>query len=105
MKTCFFAAETHGAQEARAKLAAAYGHTPMEEADVIVALGGDGSMLRALHDGIRLKKPVYGMNRGSVGFLLNDYSDKKLMERLEKAQVVKLNPLRMTVTTMTGGKQ
>ncbi len=105
MKPCFFAAETHGAQEARAKLAAAYGQTPMEEADVIVALGGDGSMLRALHEGIRLKKPVYGMNRGSVGFLLNEYSDKNLMQRLERAQIVKLNPLRMKVTTMTGGVQ
>jgi NAD+ kinase len=105
MKTCFFAAETHGAQEARAKLSAAYGHTPMEDADVIVALGGDGSMLRALHEGLRLKKPVYGMNRGSVGFLLNEYSDKNLMQRLERAQVVKLNPLRMKVTTMNGGAQ
>ena len=105
MKTCFFAAETHGAQEARAKLSAAYGHTPMEDADVIVALGGDGSMLRALHEGLRLKKPVYGMNRGSVGFLLNEYSDKNLMQRLERAQVVKLNPLRMKVTTMKGGSQ
>ncbi len=105
MKTCFFAAETHGAQEARAKLSAAYEHTPMEDADVIVALGGDGSMLRALHEGIRLKKPVYGMNRGSVGFLLNEYSDKNLMQRLERAQVVKLNPLRMKVTTMNGGTQ
>ena len=105
MKTCFFAAETHGAQEARAKLSAAYGHTPMDEADVIVALGGDGSMLRALHEGLRLKKPVYGMNRGSVGFLLNEYSDKNLMQRLERAQIVKLNPLRMKVTTMNGGAQ
>jgi NAD+ kinase len=105
MKTCFFAAETHGAQEARAKLSAAYEHTPMEDADVIVALGGDGSMLRALHEGLRLKKPVYGMNRGSVGFLLNEYSDKNLMQRLERAQVVKLNPLRMKVTTMNGGSQ
>ncbi|MCC7036483.1 MAG: NAD kinase [Alphaproteobacteria bacterium] len=105
MKTCFFAAETHGAQEARAKLSAAYEHTPMEDADVIVALGGDGSMLRALHEGLRLKKPVYGMNRGSVGFLLNEYSDKNLMQRLERAQVVKLNPLRMKVTTMNGGTQ
>ncbi|MDF3023431.1 MAG: kinase [Alphaproteobacteria bacterium] len=105
MKTCFFAAETHGAQEARAKLSAAYGHTPIEDADVIVALGGDGSMLRALHEGLRLKKPVYGMNRGSVGFLLNEYSDKNLMQRLERAQIVKLNPLRMKVTTMNGGAQ
>lgn len=105
MKTCFFAAETHGAQEARAKLSAAYGHTPMEDADVIVALGGDGSMLRALHEGLRLKKPVYGMNRGSIGFLLNEYSDKNLMQRLERAQIVKLNPLRMKVTTMNGGSQ
>ena len=102
MKAHFFAAETTQAQEARGKLISSYGDTPIEEADAVVALGGDGSMLRALHDSIKHKKPVFGMNRGSVGFLLNEYREKGLIERLERAQVVRLNPLCMRVTTMTG---
>ncbi|TAL30257.1 MAG: NAD kinase [Alphaproteobacteria bacterium] len=102
MKPHFFAAETTQAQEARKRLTATYGDAPLEEADCIVALGGDGSMLRALHDSIRHKKPVFGMNRGSVGFLLNEYREKGLTERLDRAQTVKLNPLCMRVTTMTG---
>ena len=102
MKPHFFAAETTQAQEARKRLTTSYGDTPLEQADCVVALGGDGSMLRALHDSIRNKKPVFGMNRGSVGFLLNEYREKGLMERLERAQTVKLTPLCMRVTTMTG---
>lgn len=104
-KIHFFAADTQGAQEARRDLAALYGDTPIDSCDVIVALGGDGSMLRALHEGIRLKKPVFGMNRGSVGFLLNEYYTDNLTARLEKAQVVTLNPLRMDVVLMSGQKQ
>lgn len=102
MKISFSAAETKGAQEALNRLAKTYGDVKVQDCDVIVALGGDGSMLRALHDGITFRKPVYGMNRGSVGFLLNAYQEQGLMERLERAQVVKLNPLRMTVTTASG---
>lgn len=102
MKAHFFAAETEQAQEARRALCARYGDTPLKEADAVVALGGDGSMLRALHDGLVHKKPVFGMNRGSVGFLLNDYREDGLTERLEKAQAVTLNPLRMKVRTMDG---
>jgi NAD+ kinase len=67
-----------------------------------VALGGDGSMLRALHEGIRHGKPVFGMNRGSVGFLLNTYYPENLPKRLEQAQVVKLNPLRMKTRSTKG---
>lgn len=103
MKAHFFAAETPQAQEARERLVSTHGDTPLEEADVVVALGGDGSMLRALHDSMRHRKPVFGMNRGSIGFLLNEYREKGLMERLARAQRVKLNPLCMRVTTMTGG--
>jgi NAD+ kinase len=71
---------------------------------VVVALGGDGSMLRALHDSVKHKKPVFGMNRGSIGFLLNEYRDEGLLERLNKAQRVTMHPLRMTVTTLDGKK-
>lgn len=102
MKISFLAADTEQAQKARDKLAEKHGHVEVADCDVIVALGGDGSMLRALHDGISNDKPVYGMNRGSVGFLLNEYREEDLINRIEKAQTVKLNPLRMKAVTMSG---
>ena len=105
MKPCFFSADTAQALEARQKLIRSFGDTPIEECDVIVALGGDGSMLRALHESIKYKKPVYGMNRGSIGFLLNEYREQGIIERLKAARTVTLNPLRMKVTTMTGAAQ
>lgn len=102
MKPHFYAADTTQAREARDRLSALYGNVPLEEADVVVALGGDGSMLRALHDSIRHKKPVFGMNRGSIGFLLNPYHTEDLPGRLARAQTVRLNPLRMKAVTMSG---
>lgn len=102
MKPHFYAADTKQAAAAKAELVRLYGDTPLENADVIVALGGDGSMLRALHDGIEHAKPVFGMNRGSVGFLLNEYRADGLEARLANAQTVTLNPLHMIVTTVDG---
>lgn len=102
MKPHFTAADTQQAQDAKEKLVALYGAAPIEKADVVVALGGDGSMLRALHDSLKHRKPVFGINRGSVGFLLNDYRSEGLPERLKRAQTVKLNPLRMRVKTADG---
>lgn len=83
------------AQESVAVLREQYDHVPPEDADVIVALGGDGFMLQTLHAFMDLGKPVYGMNRGSVGFLMNDYNEDRLIERLEAARVAQINPLRM----------
>jgi NAD+ kinase len=102
MKAHFFSAETPQAQRAKETLIRIYGDTPLEKADVVVALGGDGSMLRALHDSVKHKKPVFGMNRGSIGFLLNNYREEGLRERLQAAHAVKINPLRMKVKTMAG---
>lgn len=102
MKPHFFAADTASARQAKAALTGLYGDTPLDKADVVVALGGDGSMLRALHDSVRHKKPVFGMNRGSVGFLLNEYREDGLEARLAAAQTVTINPLRMKVTTQQG---
>lgn len=102
MKAHFFAADTAQAHEAKRAVVKLYGDTPLEKADVVVALGGDGSMLRALHDSVKHKKPVFGMNRGSIGFLLNNYREEGLMERLENAHTVIINPLRMHVKTMSG---
>jgi NAD+ kinase len=74
----------------------------MEEADVIIVLGGDGTMLRTLHRLFRRSVRVYGMHCGSVGFLMNEYSSEDLLERLSRAEPVELSPLRMTARTMAG---
>ncbi|MBZ8132315.1 NAD kinase [Afifella sp. IM 167] len=90
------------ALEAAEVLRAAYGEVPPDEADVIVALGGDGLMLQALHAHMDGGKPIFGMNRGSVGFLMNEYAPEGLMERLEEAKSSTIHPLRMTVRTEGG---
>ena len=92
----FVASEMKEAEQARRELIAHYGETPPEQADVIVALGGDGQMLQTMHRYLNNRIPIYGMNRGSVGFLLNDYREDQLHERLEKAEVNVIHPLRMT---------
>jgi len=101
---CFLAADVPIAQEAQANLAARYGQHPPQEADAIVALGGDGFMLAALHGTQDLEAPVYGMNRGAVGFLMNEYSEDGLIGRLEKAEEAVVNPLRMSAISADGTK-
>jgi NAD+ kinase len=101
LRVAFVTADTEPARAARRKLASIYDDIPIDQADVVVALGGDGLMLQTLE---RLKgtgKPVYGMNRGSVGFLMNDYREGELIERLAGAQRSVIHPLLMTVTTAT----
>jgi NAD+ kinase len=92
----FVASEMREAEAARRELVARYGDMPPEGADVIVALGGDGLMLQTMHRYLNSRIPIYGMNRGSVGFLLNDYREDQLLERLEKAEINVIHPLRMT---------
>jgi NAD+ kinase len=98
----FVATDVPEAQEALARLTARYGDTPPAEADVIVALGGDGLMLQTLHKHMHRDIPIYGMNLGSVGFLMNEYRDEGLLERLEAADIARLHPLRMRVTLANG---
>ncbi|HIJ37657.1 MAG TPA: NAD kinase [Rhodospirillaceae bacterium] len=95
----FVAGDSDAAQRALKLLSATYGGVPVEQADVIVALGGDGFMLETLHRHIDRKIPIYGMNRGSVGFLMNVYREVHLFERLRRAEVVRLHPLIMRVIT------
>jgi len=102
MKVHFYAAETKAALEARKALEKRHGNAPLKDADVVVALGGDGSMLHAMHDSLTHQKPVFGMNRGSVGFLMNGYREEGLEARLKAAQKVKIRPLHMRVKTMDG---
>lgn len=99
---CFLASQAPAAQAARDALVARYGETPLSRAGVIVALGGDGFMLETLHATQSRSLPVYGMNRGTVGFLMNDFTLDTLPERIARATETVLNPLRMAATTMTG---
>ena len=85
-------------------LTALYGNSPFDEADVIVALGGDGLMLQTLHMTMKAPKPIYGMNRGSVGFLMNDYSEQGLPERLRVAQPSIIHPLIMRTRDIQRGR-
>ena len=98
----FRAADSAEAQVGLAELQAAYAHVPAEQADVIVALGGDGFMLETLHSCIDRPVPIYGMNLGTVGFLLNDYRIDGLHERLAAGVSAPLHPLRMRVTCHNG---
>ncbi|MHA7888420.1 MULTISPECIES: NAD kinase [Roseicyclus] len=98
----FLASDTALSQEAKARLEGLYGAHPPEEADVIVALGGDGFMLQTLHRTQEIDAPVYGMNRGTVGFLMNAYAEDDLIARLEAAEQTLINPLHMTATTAAG---
>ncbi|MEM9099463.1 MAG: NAD kinase [Pseudomonadota bacterium] len=94
-KICFLASGSPVAQEALGGLREKFGHMSPDQAEVIVALGGDGFMLHTLHSTMDLQAPVYGMNKGSVGFLMNDYAEDDLLERLENAKQATINPLRM----------
>lgn len=94
-KIAFMASRSESAQESLRVLEAAYGNCVPQDADVIVALGGDGFMLDALHSTLNIDCPVYGMNRGTVGFLMNEYSPDHMMDRLAEAEEAVIHPLRM----------
>jgi NAD+ kinase len=98
----FVASQAQEAQEARNELIAIYGNTDPEEADVIVALGGDGFMLQTLHTTMNSGKRVYGMNRGSIGFLMNRYDTQNLPVRIETAVENAFRPLEMTTSDTSG---
>ena len=103
-KIHFHAADTDEARKALAVLKKLYGQCDAKKSDAIVALGGDGTLLEALHKYHKLNKPFYGMNRGSVGFLLNPYKTRNLPALLQRAQSVQLHPLRMKAKTKSGKK-
>ena len=102
LKIAFVASDVPSAQTARAALVGRFGQVPEEEADVIVALGGDGFMLHTMHRTQNLDTPVYGMNRGTVGFLMNEYSESDLPERLAAAEEEVINPLSMRAEASDG---
>ncbi len=99
----FIAARTPEAKAAAKHLAALYGQESEADADIIVALGGDGFMLHALHTYMGTGKRIYGMNRGSVGFLMNEYSEDGLRERIAAAEAETIRPLEMVAKLAGGG--
>jgi len=101
-KIAFAASPVPIAQAAFAQLSAKHGNAPLEDADVIVALGGDGFMLQTLHATQKLAAPVYGMNRGTVGFLMNEFHEDDLAQRLDEAVEEVINPLAMTALCING---
>jgi len=102
MKITFFSAATEKAKQAKAHLITKYGQSPIESADTIVAVGGDGALIHTLQETVSYNLPVFGLNMGTLGFLLNKYDDENLIGRLESAHRVKIYPLRMKVTTTYG---
>jgi NAD+ kinase len=103
-KLHFVASKTPEAAAAKKRLAKLYGDASVDDADIIVALGGDGMMLRTLHKYIDLGKPIFGMHRGSIGFLMNEYNEKNLLDRLSKAETAHIHPLAMTAIDRKGKK-
>ncbi|MFT8244644.1 NAD kinase [Roseomonas sp. BN140053] len=102
-RICFLCAGTEKARAARGRFLSAYGGVEPEEAAVVVALGGDGCMLETQHRVLGRNLPVYGMNAGSVGFLMNEFREEGLIERLAVAQAAVLHPLRMHAWMADGG--
>ena len=101
-KIAFVASDVPEARTALAALSQRYGNAPAAEADAIVALGGDGLMLQTLHRHMHDRIPIYGMNRGSVGFLTNDYHVEGLHERLAQAEINTIHPLAMRALDSAG---
>ena len=100
-RIAFVAASTPEARDAYARLEKRYGNVGPNEADVIVALGGDGLMLQTLHNFMKSGKPIYGMHRGTVGFLMNEFS-AELPERIAAAQITVIHPLVMRARDAQG---
>jgi NAD+ kinase len=101
-RLAFVASDRPEASAARERLAARYGGVPEAQAQVIVALGGDGFMLETLHRNLGRSTPIYGMNQGSVGFLMNDYSEDQLLERINAGERAVIHPLVMTTRDAAG---
>jgi NAD+ kinase len=101
-RIAFVASPGAEAQAALAQLREQYGDHAPDDADIVVALGGDGLMLQTLHRHMRTGKPIYGMHRGTVGFLMNEWRIEQLCDRIEGAKPIRVAPLEMCATTVGG---
>ena len=95
MKICFVCFDNVKANKTKNKLVKLYGNSTVEKCNFIVALGGDGFLLKTIHDYNKFNLPIYGMNLGTIGFLMNKYDEKNLLKNLQEAQKVKIKPLKM----------
>jgi NAD+ kinase len=98
MRINFSIGKNKKAKLASTKLIRHYGQVELSEAEIIVAVGGDGAMLNALRESISSNLPVFGLNRGNIGFLMNNFSEFDLIKRLEKAKEIIVHPLEMLVS-------
>ena len=98
MRINFSIGKNKKAKIASTKLIKHYGQVELSEAEIIVAVGGDGAMLNALRESISSNLPVFGLNRGNIGFLMNNFSEFDLIKRLEKAKEIIVHPLEMLVS-------
>jgi len=103
-KLAFLSSGAPEADAALKRLTGRYGNHTVAEADCVVALGGDGFLLRIFHDIVERKIPVYGMNCGSLGFLLNDYNPEDLLTRINRSQAVRIGALKMKTVAHDGSK-
>jgi NAD+ kinase len=101
-RIAFVASPAPEARKALARLTKRYGNVTLAKADVVVALGGDGLMLRTLHKLMDTDKPIYGMHRGTIGFLMNDFFEARLRERLAAAHITVIHPLTMRARDTKG---
>ena len=101
-RIAFVAGDSDVAQASLERLRDRYASKCVEEADVIIALGGDGFMLETLHKSVERGVPIYGMNRGTIGFLMNDYDEDALLQRIEDADLTTLHPLRLEARRQSG---
>ncbi len=101
-RIAFVAGDSDVAQASLERLRDRYASKCVEEADVIIALGGDGFMLETLHKSVERGVPIYGMNRGTIGFLMNDYDEDALLQRIEDADLTTLHPLRLKARRQSG---
>lgn len=101
-RIAFVSSDAPDARAAAAELVAVYGQTPVAEAEAIVALGGDGFLLQTLRETLGKNRPVFGMNRGTVGFLMNEFRIEGLPERIVHAAKEVIRPLAMTAETVWG---
>ena len=101
-RVAFVAAASESAREAHARLSGMYDSAPPDQADVVVALGGDGHMLETLHAYRDRDVPIYGMNQGTVGFLMNEYRETGLLERVAEAGAVRIRPLEIAAESVSG---
>lgn len=102
MKIHFHASQDSRAESAFQALSNQYGQCEARDCDTIVIIGGDGTMLESLHKYQDFKQPVYGMNFGSVGFLMNPYTDGNLIDKINAARSANIHPLKMTATDIHG---